>query len=257
VSNLNFNKGGRVNPLLLTVLFFVSLCIHVGITGIIRIPEADVKKGITMLKVEIVQSVNNSSSKKNNQMKTKKSVSKQPEVKKEKLSKDKTVKPHKIYMNKIPEVNTIKEEKVKKSKKPEKKAKRPKITYSKQTDNDSELLKEGFSQRKISAKSSGDNSFQTVSENTFDKENYLDKVREIIKKNTTYPAVAKRRGIQGTVKVSFRILRNGSIDNVKVTEKSEFGILNDAALQAVRASSPFDKPEKIIAVEIPVSFRLK
>lgn len=48
-----------------------------------------------------------------------------------------------------------------------------------------------------------------------------------------YPRGAERRGIEGSVTVSFTIAADGSVTNAEVVEASPAGVFDRAALQAV------------------------
>ncbi len=64
---------------------------------------------------------------------------------------------------------------------------------------------------------------------------YSDTVRRMIKDNWKHPSVP-----QGTkVKVEFTILRSGLVDNVKLVEASGIFQFDQAAIRAIRSSSPF------------------
>jgi len=49
-----------------------------------------------------------------------------------------------------------------------------------------------------------------------------------------YPALARRRGYEGSVVLSFQVLADGSCGDVRVTEPSGHDILDEAAARAVR-----------------------
>ncbi len=50
-----------------------------------------------------------------------------------------------------------------------------------------------------------------------------------------YPAVARRRGLQGTVTVRVLVGADGSVENAEVADSSGFDALDDAALETVRS----------------------
>jgi TonB family protein len=76
----------------------------------------------------------------------------------------------------------------------------------------------------------------------------------------TYPELAQRRGEQGFVLLSVKVTARGSVAEIKVKRSSGFPLLDDAALQAVRAwqfepahigPMAFDSE-----VDVPLRFRL-
>ncbi len=76
-----------------------------------------------------------------------------------------------------------------------------------------------------------------------------------------YPALARRRGMQGRVVLSVRVSASGTVDSVSILESSGFTILDRSALNCVRKWHfvPARKGEKNIAswLQLPVRFSLK
>ena len=90
---------------------------------------------------------------------------------------------------------------------------------------------------------------------------YFRKVRMMIESNKRYPLDARRRRIEGRVVVRFIIETDGRVTNVSPAKKSQYGLLNEAAMESVKASSPFPKPPKDlfsgpIPLEISIVFEL-
>jgi protein TonB len=63
----------------------------------------------------------------------------------------------------------------------------------------------------------------------------IEKFRDWVQKRANYPQIAQDNGIQGTVRLTFVVERDGSVTNVKVV-KSVDKILDDEALKAIEAS---------------------
>lgn len=63
----------------------------------------------------------------------------------------------------------------------------------------------------------------------------LKKFQDYINENTNYPQVAAEMGVQGRVKVSFVVEKNGSVSNVKVV-KSIDPLLDREAIRVVKSS---------------------
>jgi len=78
------------------------------------------------------------------------------------------------------------------------------------------------------------------------KRNFLRGVREKIYLNKRYPALAKRRNIQGRVHVVFDILANGEATNIRIDETSR--ILKKEVKRSVRKSFPIDIPSSIASI---------
>jgi TonB family protein len=70
-------------------------------------------------------------------------------------------------------------------------------------------------------------------------QHFADTVRRRIESKKRYPLVAQRAGISGEVGIKLTILRDGSLENVIITESSGYDILDKAAIGSVHRASPF------------------
>src|SRR4030042_3631575 len=80
-------------------------------------------------------------------------------------------------------------------------------------------------------------------------------IRAAIEKAKTYPLIARKRGVEGTVLVRFRIDAKGSQQDVKIVRSSGYQILDDEVQKMLKKASPF--PELNGEIVIPVTFKLK
>ncbi|MGQ9571195.1 MAG: energy transducer TonB [Thermodesulfovibrionales bacterium] len=80
-------------------------------------------------------------------------------------------------------------------------------------------------------------------------------IRTAIEKAKTYPLIARKRGMEGTVIVSFRIDGKGLPQDVTIVKSSGYQILDEEVTKMLRKASPF--PEINGEIVIPVTFRLK
>ena len=71
---------------------------------------------------------------------------------------------------------------------------------------------------------------------------YFSMVRMAIESRKQYPSAARRRQIQGRVVVRFVIESNGTVNEVSLVKASPHPLLDEAALAAVKACSPFPPP---------------
>lgn len=71
---------------------------------------------------------------------------------------------------------------------------------------------------------------------------YLGMVRMMIEKHKLYPRAARKRQFQGRAVVRFVISADGSVTDVTLAETSGHGILDKAALAAVKDAGPFPRP---------------
>lgn len=87
------------------------------------------------------------------------------------------------------------------------------------------------------------------------KNNFL-YIRDLIQKNITYPRVARNMGWQGKVTLSFLILKDGRISDIKVKQSSGKDILDRNALETVKRASPFPPPPVKAEITVPVVYAL-
>lgn len=90
---------------------------------------------------------------------------------------------------------------------------------------------------------------------------YLGGLRQRIHGALRYPPAARRRGLTGAVTLELTILPSGVIRDVSVVESSSHAILDEAALDTVRAlrAQPFPRnvPPRTLRVRLPVVFQLQ
>jgi len=83
------------------------------------------------------------------------------------------------------------------------------------------------------------------------KNQFLAKVRRKINQHKSYPKIAKRRGMQGTVKVRFTILASGNVGHISVSGPKVF---HSSARNAVKKAFPIST--KNVPLSLPTSVNL-
>lgn len=84
-----------------------------------------------------------------------------------------------------------------------------------------------------------------------------DRIAEIharIQAALLYPREARRRGVEGTVRLRFALAEDGHVRRVDVRESSGARLLDRASIETVRRAQPF--PFVAGELEVPVVFRL-
>jgi len=81
-------------------------------------------------------------------------------------------------------------------------------------------------------------------------------IRDAIQGAIAYPATARRMGWEGKVVVSFQILPDGSVRDVRVVQGSGHAALDRGAVDAVRNASPFPRSPVEAKVITPGVYRL-
>ena len=90
---------------------------------------------------------------------------------------------------------------------------------------------------------------------------YASKLRKEINKNKNYPTISKKLHEQGSVIISFRVLKSGKFTNIRVTTSSSKERLDKAALNALYDTKEFEVFNKEINKEfldfnLPLEFKL-
>ncbi|MBF0263979.1 MAG: energy transducer TonB [Gammaproteobacteria bacterium] len=84
---------------------------------------------------------------------------------------------------------------------------------------------------------------------------YRDKIMAIIEQNKYYPKIARRRHIEGNVKVQFKLLNDGKISQLESSEAQT--ILLVASKNAVNESLPLPLPPKSLNFPMEISFYMQ
>ncbi len=91
------------------------------------------------------------------------------------------------------------------------------------------------------------------------RDQYTSQIRRQIRKNLYYPKMAKRMRMQGTVRVAFRVLKNGKITDIRVVNNPK-KLLRKGAIKTLKAVSlkpiPIELHEEFLDINIPIEFKL-
>jgi periplasmic protein TonB len=82
-------------------------------------------------------------------------------------------------------------------------------------------------------------------------------IRNKILNNVSYPDPAKRKGWQGKVLLSFVIMADGNVRELKVVKSSGFILLDRNAIETVRDTAPFPRPPGEAQLVIPITYHLE
>ncbi|MCO4846185.1 MAG: energy transducer TonB [Sulfurovum sp.] len=148
---------------------------------------------------------------------------KEPEVKEEII-------PEPIVVKEIPKP-IVKE--VKKKPKPKKKTKKKKVKKKQQS-------------QKASARRSNSSPAE--------KNQFLANIRAKINKHKSYPRIAKKRGMQGSIKVKFTILSSGKVGNISVSGPKVF---HNSARNAVKSAFPVNAKNAPISLPKSINITLR
>ncbi len=104
---------------------------------------------------------------------------------------------------------------------------------------------------------SGQTGFQSYGGGGRAYNEYVQNLYNQLEQNKRYPLFARKLKVQGIVKVRFRVLRDGTIQNIQITQPSSSEILNRAAIDSLRKSSghsPLPESLKGRFIEVETSF---
>ena len=90
---------------------------------------------------------------------------------------------------------------------------------------------------------------------------YLQRFRRRVQESLDYPLAARRQGLTGMVELEVVLDPSGRIGAVRVISSSSHGVLDDAALEAVRRLAPEPIPEHLprrtLRLRLPLGFELR
>jgi len=85
----------------------------------------------------------------------------------------------------------------------------------------------------------------------------LGRIRAMIESSLTYPSIARKLRLEGTVTVSFVLKPNGFVENAEILSSSGSSLLDTKAIQTVMAlSGDYPTLQKTAYLKIPIAFSL-
>jgi len=92
------------------------------------------------------------------------------------------------------------------------------------------------------------------------REHLRESILRLVSSRFHYPVLARRKGMQGIVRLQVRIETDGRITRLQVQQTSGYPLLDQAALQSLQLASVPDAPRwmngQAIDIIIPVEYRL-
>ena len=94
------------------------------------------------------------------------------------------------------------------------------------------------------------------------RKEYFDMLRMRIESRKKYPDSARKRQIEGNVKVEFTVATDGNVSDIKILKTSRHPDLDQAALLAVKDAAPFPRPPASLfkdkfRLELAIFFELR
>lgn len=88
------------------------------------------------------------------------------------------------------------------------------------------------------------------------RQEHFNFIKDEIRKNMTYPRVARQNGWQGRVLVSFVICQDGRVEDIRLEKSSGFALLDRNALSIIKQIAPFPKPPVRATLIVPIEYTL-
>ncbi len=90
---------------------------------------------------------------------------------------------------------------------------------------------------------------------------YLSKVKAKIEKNKVYPKIAKRLNQTGKVVISFDILKDGKVINIRIIQNSKFEKLDEASIELLTKigffeAIPNELNKTVWNIQIPINYQI-
>jgi TonB family protein len=93
-----------------------------------------------------------------------------------------------------------------------------------------------------------------TSQQDFRGNNSYRAIRALLEKAKNYPVLARKRGMEGIVLVSFTIDKKGLPQDIRIMKSSGYQILDEEVRKMLKKASPF--PEFKGEIKIPITFKL-
>ena len=129
-------------------------------------------------------------------------------------------------------------------------AKKPVVKKVKKKTTKKKITKRTVKKKQVRQKASPQQSKGSEAE----KNLFLSNIRTKINKHKSYPRIAQRRGMQGTVKVKFTILSSGKVGNISVSGPKVF---HRSARKAVKSAFPIDAKNAPISLPKRINISLR
>ena len=81
-------------------------------------------------------------------------------------------------------------------------------------------------------------------------------IKNDIQNKIIYPLIARKKGWQGTVLVSFVVSEDGMVKDVQIKESSGFSLLDQSAVNTIKKAAPFPPPPARAELIVPINYSL-
>ena len=114
--------------------------------------------------------------------------------------------------------------------------------------------------KKIAAKENQSQTAVTKKKNSISKAHVVSIIYKQLNNHFTYPKIAQKRNWQGQVIISFRLNRDGNIQNIKIMHSSGYGILDQAAVASLKKVGQLPQITTLLnsgmEIQMPIIYQL-
>jgi len=82
-------------------------------------------------------------------------------------------------------------------------------------------------------------------------------IKHIIEQNISYPQRARRMGWTGRIVVSFDVLKNGHVQDIRIVKSSGYELLDSNLVETIRKVEPFPRPPVSVILNMPITYELR
>jgi len=82
-------------------------------------------------------------------------------------------------------------------------------------------------------------------------------IKKIIEENLSYPRRAQRMGWTGRVVVSFDVLKNGHVRDIRIIKSTGHELLDSNLVETIRKMEPFPRPPVSVTLNMPITYELR
>lgn len=118
--------------------------------------------------------------------------------------------------------------------------------------------KQDNNQASVLKMSTGSADALTSGGNTGAQSSYYSVIAAMLAKYKRYPQYSRKRGQEGTVVLTFTVLRSGLVKNIDIKQSSGYRALDRAVKKMLKEALPFPAHEKAqeVKISIPIVFKL-
>lgn len=76
-------------------------------------------------------------------------------------------------------------------------------------------------------------------------------------RNLSFPAAARKLGWSGKILISFVIVEDSNVEDIKIIFSSGYEVLDHNVVSVIRRTAPFPKPAIKAQLILPIAYNLK